>query len=181
MATPNLLTDQIILVEVEEIPMTKQEQRTPPPARPQVAIPSDNLDIPEEETIEATDLVFSEIPPPPTPIEDDRDTSSDVFVAFDTPPQPIGGWKKLYQHLDYPINARKAGIEGRVLINVLVDEKGKIVDMKILKGTNTAAGLEESAMDAIHKLAFRPALQRDKPVKVWITVPVTFSLISDPS
>lgn len=172
---------EFVLVQVEQIPPTKQERRTPPPPRPQVAIPSDDQEIPEEETIAVSELRFDEIPEPPAPPSDEVDASSDIFVAFDTPPVPVGGWKALYQNLEYPLEARKAGIEGRVLINVQVDESGEVVKMEVLRGVDVEAGLEKAAMDAIQKLAFQPALQRDKPVKVWVTVPVRFSLTSNPS
>ena len=53
-------------IEVEEIPPTEQIKRPPPPARPAVAIPSEDEEIPEDETIDITEINFAEIPPPPT-------------------------------------------------------------------------------------------------------------------
>ena len=79
------------------------------------------------------------------------------------------------------MEARRAGIEGRVLVSVQVDEKGEVMATRLLKGVDTEAGLDEAAMRAIEKLVFHPALQRDRPVKVWITVPVRFALSSNPS
>lgn len=180
LATVPVMPD-LVMVQVEEIPVTEQERRTPPPPRPQIAMPSDDPDLPEEETITISEIQFDEIPAPPAPPTDEVDASSDTFVAFDTPPVPIGGWNSLYQNLDYPMEARRAGIEGRVLVSVQVDEKGEVMATRLLKGVDTEAGLDEAAMRAIEKLVFHPALQRDRPVKVWITVPVRFALSSNPS
>ena len=49
-------SDEPIIIQLEEIPETKQERRPPPPARPVVPIATDDPDIPDDVTIEDTDL-----------------------------------------------------------------------------------------------------------------------------
>ncbi len=160
-------------IEVEEIPPTEQVQRPPPPARPSIPIPTEDEDVPEDETIDATDIDFEDIPPPPPPPETDE--SSSIFVAYDEAPEPIGGFAAIQRNLDYPEIARKAGIEGRVIVNVLVDVNGQVVETKILKSLGHS-GCDESAIKAIRAVKWKPARQRDRAVKVWVGIPVIFKL-----
>lgn len=163
-----------IEIQVEDIPPTEQFKQPPPPARPSVPIPTESEDVPEDVTIETTELDLSEIPPPPPPPAADEGTAT-IFVAYDEPPAPIGGFGAIQRNLKYPEIARKAGIEGRVIIHVLVDEKGNVVDTKVLKSLG-ATGCDEAAIAAIKSVKWKPAMQRDKPVKVWVAIPVIFKL-----
>ena len=56
-----------VIIQLEEIPETKQERRPPPPARPVVPIATDNPDVPDDVTIEDTDLDLDldDLAPPP--------------------------------------------------------------------------------------------------------------------
>ena len=165
-----------IKIEVEDVPPTEQIKRPPPPARPAVPIPTESEDIPEDETIEATDLDLTELPPPPPPENASLDEGSFVFVPYDEPPQMIGGLAALKKYLEYPEIARKAGIEAQVVVGVLVDEKGNTLKTQVLKGTGSKLGFEDAASKALMQMKWKPAYQRDKPVKVWISIPVRFKL-----
>ena len=88
----------------------------------------------------------------------------------------VGGMAALLKVLEYPELARKAGIEGRTIMSVLVDEQGNTVKVRILKDSGTNIGFEAAAEAALMKMKWKPAYQRDVPVKVWISVPVTFKL-----
>lgn len=162
-------------IEVTEVPQTEQQQRAPAPARPSIPIESEDEDIPDDATIETTDIDLTELPPPPPPPEEEVDESAQIFVAYDEPPQPIGGFAAIQRNLKYPEIARKAGVEGRVVVNVLIDESGRVVDAKILKSLGNN-GCDEAAIEAIKSVKWKPAKQRDKPVKVWVGIPVVFML-----
>ncbi len=162
-----------IQIEVADIPPTEQIKRPPPPPKPSIPIPSESEDIPEDLTIETTDLDLSDIPPPPPPPEDDGDMN--IFVPYDEPPSPKGGFGAIQRSLRYPEIARKAGIEGRVIVQVLVSEKGRVVDTRVIKSLGHS-GCDEAAVKAIKAVKWNPALQRDKPVKVWVAIPVIFRL-----
>lgn len=162
-----------ITIEVEDIPQTEQFKLPPPPPKPSIPIPTESEDIPEDLTIETTEFIdLSEIPPPPPPMEDE---GTAIFVAYDEPPRPIGGFAAIQRALRYPEIARKAGIEGRVIVHVLVSEKGDVIKTKILKSLGHS-GCDEAAVNAIKSVKWKPALQRDKPVKVWVSIPVIFKL-----
>ncbi len=161
-----------IEIEVTDIPPTEQFKRPPPPPKPSIPIPTESEDIPEDLTIDETALDLSDIPPPPPPPDEEGDM---IFVAFDEPPTPIGGFMAIQKALKYPEIARKAGIEGRVTVHVLVSEKGEVVRTKILQSLGHT-GCDDAAVNAIKSVRWNPAMQRDKPVKVWVAIPVIFRL-----
>ena len=94
------------------------------------------------------------------------------FVAVEEMPQLIGGMKQLQSKIKYPDIAKRVGIEGKVLVQALVDENGDVVSVKTLKGIG--AGCDEEAMDAVKKSKFVPGKQRGKNVKVQVTIPIVF-------
>jgi periplasmic protein TonB len=164
-----------IVIDVQEIPQTEQQKRPPAPQRPTVPIESEDEDIPEDVTIDITDINLEDLPPPPPPPETETGVNTQIFVAYDEPPSPIGGFTAIQKKLKYPEIARKAGVEGRVYVNVLIDQKGNVVDTKILKSLGNN-GCDQAAMSAIKSVKWTPAKQRDKPVKVWVGIPVVFKL-----
>jgi len=165
---------EIAKIEVAEIPKTEQEKIAPPPSRPAIPIESENEDIPEDETIDDTDIDFEKIPPPPPPPPTDEDAAT-IFVPYDEPPQPLGGFAAIQRKLKYPEIARKAGVEGRVMVHVQIDENGAVCNTKILVSLGNN-GCDEAAVDAIRSVKWKPAMQRDRPVKVWVAIPVVFKL-----
>ncbi len=75
----------------------------------------------------------------------------------------------------YPRMARERGIEGRVLLMVVVDEKGKVEDA--VQVLDSVPMLDQAAIDAVHRWSFTPG--RDaagNPVRVKLQVPVRFTL-----
>ncbi|MCG8605648.1 TonB family protein [bacterium] len=162
-----------VQIEVADIPPTEQIKKPPPPPKPSIPIPTENEDVPEDLTIETTELDLTDIPPPPPPPEEEDEIN--IFVAYDEPPSPKGGFAAIQRALKYPEIARKAGIEGRVIVQVLVSEKGEVVKTRVIKSLGHS-GCDEAAVEAIRKVKWKPALQRDKPVKVWVAIPVIFKL-----
>jgi protein TonB len=164
---------------IENVPRTEQLAKAPPPPRPSVPIPSEDPDIPEDLTISETEISFNELPPPPPPPPSDSDDDGYMFVAYDSPPEMIGGLAALNSYLKYPEIARRSGMEAFLIIGVLVDEKGNSVETQVVKssGTDEKLGFEEEAISAVMKMKWKPAKQRDKPLKVWVSVPVNFKLL----
>lgn len=161
-------------MEVQEIPQTEQVKRPPPPSRPSIPIETESEDVPEDETIDDTEIDWDDQPPPPAPPEVE-DESSQIFVAYDKAPEPIGGFAAIHKNLKYPEIARKAGVEGRVFVKVAIDEKGNVFRAEIIKSLGNN-GCDEAAIEAIKKVKWKPAMQRDRAVKVWISIPVIFKL-----
>jgi TonB family protein len=102
-----------------------------------------------------------------------------VFMMVDHQPEPEGGIKEFYQHiaknLKYPAQARKAGIEGKVFVQFVVNEYGELTDFQPLKGIG--AGCDDAAMEALKSApAWNPGTTDGKPVKVRMVIPITFKL-----
>ena len=88
-----------IVINVDEIPQSEQTKRAPAPSRPSIPIESEDEDIPEDATIEQTDIDLSELPPPPPPPQEEEE-SAQIFVAYDEPPYPIGGFESIQRKLN---------------------------------------------------------------------------------
>ena len=73
----------------------------------------------------------------------------------------------------YPDLAREAGVDGTVMVQALVGKDGKVKDVRVVKSIPM---LDESAKAAVRQWVFKPALSNNKPVAVWVGVPVKFSL-----
>ena len=77
----------------------------------------------------------------------------------------------------YPDRARRAGIEGRVFVSVLISENGMPVKAQIMKREPTDTTVfDEPAVEAVMKSRYTPGIQNGKPVKVWLTLPIRFTL-----
>ena len=113
------------------------------------------------------------IPPPPPPPPDRADIP--IFVPHDQHPEPVGGYATIQKNIIYPEAARKAGIEGRVLVWAKIDELGKVRTMRIMTSLGPD-GCDEAAMEAIRRTKWKPAMKDDQPITVWIAVPVEFRL-----
>jgi protein TonB len=172
---PSEIKAKALEIKVEDIPQTEQIKKAPPPPRPSIPIPTESEDVPEDVTIESTELDLTEIPPPPAPRGDDINDGY-VFIPYDEPPTPIGGYAVIKKYLVYPELARKAGVEGTVIVGVLVDEKGNTVKTQVLKSSGVNIGFEKAAREALLPVKWKPAKQRDRAVKVWVSIPIRFSL-----
>ena len=156
-----------IIIENIDIPQTQLIDNTPPPARPSIPVPSDDEDIAEDLTLDELDFDdFSNLDAPPPPPSGPKV----VFIPYDDPPVAMSPIRPLYPEI-----AQEAGIEGVVVVQAFIDEKGRVKETLILKGVPNT-GLDEAAMEAIRKTRFRPAKQRERAVGVWISIPVNFKL-----
>ena len=158
--------DQLIIENID-IPQTQQIDNTPPPARPSIPVPSDDEDIADDLTLDELDFDdFSNMDAPPPPPSGPKV----VFIPYDDPPVAMTPIRPVYPEI-----AQEAGIEGVIVVQAFIDEKGRVKETLILKGVPNT-GLDEAAMDAIRKTRFKPAKQRERAVGVWISIPVNFRL-----
>ena len=94
--------------------------------------------------------------------------SPDDYVAFEKAPELVK-----IDPVKYPDIAREAGVEGTVMVRVLVGDDGFVKDMIIIQSVPM---LDESAADAAWTAVFKPALQKDRPVAVWLVIPLEFKM-----
>ena len=153
-----------VIIENIDIPQTQQIDNTPPPVRPSIPVPSDDEDIADDLTLDELDFDDFNLDAPPPPPSGPKV----IFIPYDDPPVAITPIKPIYPEI-----AQEAGIEGVVIVQAFIDAKGRVKETLILKGVPNT-GLDEAAMEAIRKTRFRPAKQRERPVGVWISIPVNF-------
>lgn len=167
--------EEQIVVEMEDIEQTQQIEKPPPPPRPPVPIEVPNDEVLEDDIIDIdAEIDFDEpvyIPPPPPRAED---AEPEIFVVVENMPELIGGILGLQKRVTYPEIAKKAGVEGTVFLQFIVDEQGNVVDPIVMRGIG--AGCDEAALKAIRTAKFKPGRQRGKPVKVKFSLPVRFRL-----
>lgn len=73
-----------------------------------------------------------------------------------------------------PEEARRAGVEGTVLLSITVDPEGKVVKAKVLRGPGY--GMNEAALGAIRRFKFKPATKGGEPVSTEMNYSYTFVL-----
>ena len=163
-----------IVIENVDIPETRQIHRAPPPPRPSIPIATESVDVPDDVTIETTDLDFDKVdlhvPPPPgetTIIEEPEEEILEYFLVEEKPVIIKRGI------LEYPKVALKAGIEGTVHLKVLVGKDGNVEQAAAVKGKEI---FYKAALQAVHQYRFKPARQNDRPVKVYLVMPIRFRI-----
>ena len=83
--------------------------------------------------------------------------------------------KWVYEYLKYPKYAADNGIQGRVLVSFVIDEKGNVTDVKVIRGIHTS--LDDEAVRVISASPrWRPGRMAGKKVKVHMTAAVDFRL-----
>ena len=109
---------------------------------------------------------------PPTPARQVRE--GDV-VDPGTPglvePELIG-----LKKVPYPPIAKLQKVSGVVVINVLVSEKGRVLEARVLRGVTKGAALDEAALEMVKGATFRPATKDGVKVKAYKTMVVPFKL-----
>ena len=79
--------------------------------------------------------------------------------------------------LEYPNFAKRSRVQGTVLLDVYVDENGNATYVEVKKSLLPGKdGLDEAAIESIKKTKFKPALCDKKPIGVWVTIPIVFTL-----
>lgn len=98
--------------------------------------------------------------------------SPDEFIEVDQ--EPVADLISLQKAVVYPELAKRAGIEGRVMVQALVGKDGTVLKAEIKESPNE--WLNNAALDAVRKATFKPAMENGKPIAVWIIMPITFRL-----
>jgi periplasmic protein TonB len=118
------------------------------------------------------------IPGPATSEPTNTLTTSDEgeFTIMPDVAPSMPDWSKILQkNLSYPNEAMQSGISGKVVINFIVDEEGKIIQTKILN--HVGGGCDEEALRVIKLMPrWKPGMVHGKPVKVSFNQVITFKL-----
>ena len=106
-----------------------------------------------------------------------------VFESVEQMPQYPGGememMKFLAENIHYPENAAKNDVQGRVVLQFVVEKNGEIGDIKVARSVDEE--LDAEAVRVVKMLPkFTPGRQDGEAVAVWYALPVTFKLQGDP-
>jgi protein TonB len=74
---------------------------------------------------------------------------------------------------EYPELARLGRLQGKVILEAIINKDGDVEQIKVLRGNQQ---FNDAAMEAVRQWKYRPALQSGRPVAVYFTVVVEFSL-----
>lgn len=156
-------------------PPPQQQQEIPQPKTKKVPIPDPTPDEPEPIRLEDepepeidlpdTDIVFDIPEGPPA-----REPEGPIRVGGDVlRPEKISGPDPQYTEI-----ARKARIQGVVILEAIIDKEGNVRNVKVLKPL--PMGLDQAAVDAVTSWKFKPATLNGKPVDVYYNLTVNFRL-----
>ena len=178
---------QEVVFEEEIIPITEQEQpkqAPPPPEAPKVEEVleiMDNDSEVEESTIQASDDTQAAVEVKYTPVEVEEEDVEEqqIFQVVEEMPEFPGGMsecmKFLGKNIKYPTISQENGVQGRVIVQFVVNRDGSIVDPVVVRGVDPY--LDKEALRVIASMPkWKPGKQRGKAVRVKYTVPVMFRL-----
>ena len=103
----------------------------------------------------------------------------EVFKVVEQMPQFPGGeaalMKYLSSHINYPPMAAENNIQGRVIVQFVVDKTGRVGDVQVVRSVDK--DLDREAVRVCKSLPkFTPGRQNGHPVSVWYTLPIQFKL-----
>ncbi len=112
----------------------------------------------------------------------DKTSNDEVFSKVDVMPEFPGGMDDLsyffYTHLKYPEDAKKDKIEGTVYVAFIVDETGKVKNVRVIKGVSPS--LDKEAIRVASQMPnWTPGKHNGKNVKVQFNLPVKFALAEE--
>ena len=163
---------------IEVVPITPDIPKPPEPepiSRPASPVVT-TADISEDITIAPTTFEDNPVETLPEPPEDEAGNLIDrpTFTPMTVRPS-LTNEREVQRALEreYPTILRDAGIGGTVIVQFFVDEEG-IVRRTLVATSSGHASLDEAALRVASVFEFTPALNLDKIVPVWISIPITF-------
>jgi protein TonB len=166
--------------ELTAIELPPEIEIPPPPeaiARPATPVIA-AADINEDITIAPTtfeDNPVEDLPPPPEEVTTTDISAAPTFTPYTVRPD-IKNRTEVARALEreYPPLLRDAGIGGTVQVWFFIDEEGRVQRTQVNESSGHKA-LDDAAIAVAEIIEFTPALNRDKRVPVWISLPITFT------
>ena len=98
-------------------------------------------------------------------------SSDDVFIDVTDEPYELTPLEDL---IEYPDDARRSGLEGKVTVQMIIGKDGNVEKIEIVK--SSADIFKAPAINAIRREKFTPAFNNGKPLRIWITRTINFKL-----
>ena len=131
------------------------------------------------QTEDAKEEVVAPVSPEAKEAPADSTAKEEVFMVAEQMPEFPGGMKELLKflqdNLKYPENAMKNNVQGRVIVQFVVEKDGTPTEFKVLRSVDPDLDAEAlRVMKAMPK--WKPGMQKGQVVRVKFTVPVSFKL-----
>jgi TonB family protein len=97
--------------------------------------------------------------------------TEDEYIDVSEEPKEL---TSIEQFIVYPDSEKRAGIEGKVVVQALIGKDGHVEKANAWESTNNH--FEKAAIDAVMKTTFSPAKQNSTPLRIWITRTINFNL-----
>jgi protein TonB len=175
------------------------ERGTPPPQQQETPAKAPAV---SEAAPEETPQAAAPPPPPPPPVETPAVVEQRPAPAPTTPPRPAPAAQQdlgrpvvregdlvaagtpglsppgfvSFSKPEYPPLAKRLGVEGTVVVGVLVDEAGQVREARLVKGVSQNVGLNEAALRAARTARYRPATVAGVRVRTWVNLTIPFKL-----
>lgn len=98
-----------------------------------------------------------------------------VLPAAPQMPQIVGGPGALYLHIDYPRQAVRDRIEGRLMLSFIVDTEGRTNDVRVVESLHPVC--DSAAVAALRKTRFVPGRSGGEPISMRMQLPIRFRLV----
>lgn len=189
-STGDLVSNNLNIADLDEALLIQDEQKPdePEPPKPEQKVEEIQAELPEEFKVVDNDKKVQTIkfvsideqkplPPPPPPAPADEEEAQQIFEIVEQNPEFTAGDlnKWLADHIEYPAIAAENGIQGRVIVQFVIERDGSASQIKIARGVDPS--LDKEAMRVVGLMPkWKPGMQRGKPVRFRYTLPVVFRL-----
>lgn len=131
------------------------------------------------QTEDAKEEVVAPVSPEAKEASADSTAKEEVFMVAEQMPEFPGGMKELLKflqdNLKYPENAMKNNVQGRVIVQFVVEKDGTLTEFKVARSVDP--DLDAEALRVLQTMPkWKPGMQRGEVVRVKFTVPVSFKL-----
>ena len=159
----------VVTASVQQDNAVQSEMQSPEPLQVEA--------VPQPVEVEAEEQPVEENPVEPVP------ESKNVYESVEQMPEFPGGMEEMMKFLQgniqYPANAAKNKVEGRVVLQFVVEKDGQIGEVKVARSVDPE--LDAEALRVVKSMPnFIPGRQDGKPVAVWYTIPISFKLQGKP-
>ena len=173
-------------IEEEMTDITIQDQKPPePPKKVEMNVITDMLQVVTNDTKITTDVDFAEFDEcteivQQVVVKEEEIVEEEIFVTAETMPSFMGGDLGVFRNwvqkqLNYPPIAQENGIQGKVIIQFVVEKDGRLTNVQVLSTPDRS--LSEEAVRVLQlSPRWSPGKQRNQPVRIKYTLPVDFRI-----
>ena len=173
-------------IEEEMTDITIQDQKPPEmPKKVEMNVITDMLQVVTNDTKITTDVDFAEFDESTeivqqVVVKEEEIVEEEIFVTAETIPSFMGGDLGVFRNwvqkqLNYPPIAQENGIQGKVIIQFVVEKDGRLTNVQVLSTPDRS--LSEEAVRVLQlSPRWSPGKQRNQPVRIKYTLPVDFRI-----